>query len=83
MKCDCGKSPCRECGRCECKATDWVDVKYVLPKAYETVLVLNLHNRHHVAHHHGEEIPEWEDSVCQRLYGITHWMPLPTPPGSM
>jgi hypothetical protein len=80
MKCSCGKSPCDECGRCECKATGWVDVKYGVPKAYETVLVLTLHNRHHVAHHHGEKIPEWEGSECQKLYGITHWMPLPEKP---
>lgn len=59
---------------------EWISIEDRLPKAYEVVLVLTTYNRHHEAHHHGEEVPRWEDCLCQPLSGVTHWMPLPEPP---
>lgn len=58
----------------------WISIKDRLPERYKRVLVLTKFNMHFEAHHHGEEIPEWEDNNCVPLDDITHWMPLPNPP---
>lgn len=65
----------------------WINIKEKLPKPYEHVLVNNDDEGVFRAYRDDHEFTSWQSYPLGSyagdgcVFGITHWMPLPKPPG--